>query len=115
MDFLDYKISYETIKKRHYYKFCTIQCAIDFIFGTSQSLFKRCSINVIGWALEKGFVGYITAQRRTNSNGFVFKNCNIFKNGSTFLGRSWRPYARPTLFNPLIGINGITLNMSKTL
>ncbi|XLT78005.1 hypothetical protein HN873_034279, partial [Arachis hypogaea] len=63
---------------------------------------ERCSINVIGRVLGKGFVGYITSQGRTNSidsNGFVFKNCNVFRNGSTFLGRPWRPYARVLLYN----------------
>ncbi|MED6194079.1 hypothetical protein PIB30_025328, partial [Stylosanthes scabra] len=87
---------------RHYYKLCTIQGAIDFIFGAGQSLFERCSISVIGGALEAGFVGYITAQGRTNpndSNGFVFKNCNVFGNGTTFLGRPWRPYARVLFYN----------------
>ncbi|XP_052111701.1 probable pectinesterase 29 [Arachis duranensis] len=82
---------------KHYYKFCTIQGAVDFIFGAGQSLFERCNINVIGRALGEGFVGYITAQGRErpkDSNGFVFKNCSISGDGSTFLGRPWRPYAR---------------------
>ncbi|XP_003619145.3 probable pectinesterase 55 [Medicago truncatula] len=75
---------------RHYYKLCTIQGAIDFIFGAGQSLFERCSISVIGG-------GYITAQGRTNANdesGFVFKDCHIFGNARAYLGRPWRRYAR---------------------
>ncbi|QHO04676.1 putative pectinesterase [Arachis hypogaea] len=87
---------------KHYYKFCTIEGAVDFIFGAGQSLFERCSINVIGRALGKWFVGYITAQARENpkdSNGFVFKNCNVSGNGSTFLGRPWRPYAKVLFYN----------------
>ncbi|KAF7807344.1 putative pectinesterase 29 [Senna tora] len=82
---------------RHYYKLCTIQGAVDFIFGAGQSLFERCSISVIGGALEAGLPGFITAQGRTNpndANGFVFKECNVFGNGSTYLGRPWRAYSR---------------------
>ncbi|KAL4350986.1 hypothetical protein AHAS_Ahas10G0196800 [Arachis hypogaea] len=87
---------------KHYYKFCTIQGAVDFIFGAGQSLFERCNINVIGRALGEGFVGYITAQGRErpkDSNGFVFKNCSISGDGSTFLGRPWRPYARVLFYS----------------
>ncbi|XP_057740624.1 probable pectinesterase 55 [Arachis stenosperma] len=87
---------------KHYYKFCTIQGAVDFIFGAGQSLFERCNINVIGRALGEGFVRYITAQGREHpkdSNGFVFKNCSISGDGSIFLGRPWRPYARVLFYS----------------
>ncbi|KAK2366748.1 Pectin lyase superfamily protein [Trifolium repens] len=80
---------------RHYYKLCTIQGAIDFIFGEGQSLFERCSISVIGG-------GFITAQGRENANdpgGFVFKNCHVFGNATTYLGRPWRRYARVLFYN----------------
>ncbi|CAJ1932720.1 unnamed protein product [Sphenostylis stenocarpa] len=82
---------------RHYYNLCSIQGAVDFIFGAGQSLFERCSISVIGGALDPGLSGFITAQGRTNSedeNGFVFKECHVFGNGSTYLGRPWRSHAR---------------------
>ncbi|KAK7301797.1 hypothetical protein RJT34_12672 [Clitoria ternatea] len=58
---------------------------------------KRCSISVIGGSLGPGLAGFITAQGRTNpkdSNGFVFRDCNVFGNGTTCLGRPWRNYAR---------------------
>ncbi|XP_015946636.1 probable pectinesterase 29 [Arachis duranensis] len=87
---------------RHYYKFCTIQGAVDFIFGAGQSLYEGCSISVVGASLDPGYVGFITAQGRTNlndANGFVLKNCKIFGNGTTFLGRPWRGYARVLFYN----------------
>ncbi|QHO04754.1 putative pectinesterase [Arachis hypogaea] len=71
-------------------------------FQSNADNIVRCGINVIGRALGEGFVGYITAQGRENpkdSNGFVFKNCNVFGDGSTFLGRPWRPYARVLFYN----------------
>ncbi|KAF3457677.1 hypothetical protein FNV43_RR02335 [Rhamnella rubrinervis] len=87
---------------RHYYKLCTIQGAVDFIFGGGQSLFERCAISVLGGALQPGLAGFITAQGRTNphdSNGFVFKDCNVFGNGLTYLGRPWRSYSRVLFYN----------------
>ncbi|RQP01965.1 hypothetical protein POPTR_017G054700v4 [Populus trichocarpa] len=75
---------------RHYFKRCTIQGAVDFIFGSGQSIYEGCSIQV----LEGGF---ITAQGRTNpsdANGFVFKGCNVFGKSSVYLGRPWRGYSR---------------------
>lgn len=87
---------------RHYYKLCTIQGAVDFIFGAGQSIFERCSISVLGGALEPGFLGFVTAQGRTSpndANGFVFKDCHVFGSGSAFLGRPWRGYARVLFYN----------------
>ncbi|KAJ7955591.1 Pectinesterase [Quillaja saponaria] len=81
---------------RHYYERCTIQGAVDFIFGAGQSIFERCSISVNGNELGS-LAGFITAQGRTNpndGNGFVFKDCHVFGTGSAYLGRPWRDYAR---------------------
>ncbi|CAJ1932718.1 unnamed protein product [Sphenostylis stenocarpa] len=82
---------------RHYFNSCTIQGAMDFIFGTGQSLYERCSISVLEACPGEAVIGFITAQGRTgpnDANGFVFKNCNIHGFGKTYLGRPWRGYAR---------------------
>eukprot|EP00256_Glycine_max_P058634 XP_014626823.1 probable pectinesterase 55 [Glycine max] len=87
---------------RHYFKSCTIQGAVDFIFGTAQSLYEDCTISAIDANLGPGIIGFITAQGRTDpndSNGFVFKQCNIIGNGTTYLGRPWRGYARVIFYN----------------
>ncbi|PKI57568.1 hypothetical protein CRG98_022039 [Punica granatum] len=87
---------------RHYYKSCTIQGAVDFIFGAGQSLYEKCSISVLGGALGPGIDGIITAQGRTNLNdvnGFVFKDCKVAGTGSAVLGRPWRAYARVLFYN----------------
>ncbi|KAH6768376.1 Pectin lyase-like superfamily protein [Perilla frutescens var. frutescens] len=89
------------VQGRHYFKLCTIQGAVDFIFGAGQSLYERCSISVV----ERGphsVPGYITAQGRSKSqetNGFVFKDCNIDGKGKTYLGRPWRGYATVLFYN----------------
>ncbi|KAK2453545.1 pectinesterase [Trifolium repens] len=85
---------------RHYYTNCFIQGATDFIFGAGQSLYENCFISVNTAAL--GVPGFITAQARTNpndANGFVFKNCNVSGNGTTYLGRPWRAYARVLFYH----------------
>ncbi|KAK6122819.1 hypothetical protein DH2020_043433 [Rehmannia glutinosa] len=89
------------VQGRHYFKLCTIQGAVDFIFGAGQSLYERCTISVVARALN-GVPGYITAQARSHpleTNGFVFKDCNIIGNGNTFLGRPWRDHARVVFYN----------------
>ncbi|KAK7308636.1 hypothetical protein VNO77_42255 [Canavalia gladiata] len=89
-------------KGTHYYQNCTIQGAVDFIFGAGQSIFNGCDINVVDAEPGEDLAGFITAQGRTNpndSNGFVFKNCSINVNGRTYLGRPWRPYARVLFYN----------------
>ncbi|KAL0322675.1 UNVERIFIED_CONTAM: putative pectinesterase 29 [Sesamum angustifolium] len=86
---------------RHYFRRCSIQGAVDFIFGAGQSIYEKCTISVVARALN-GVPGYITAQGRSHAqdtNGFVFKNCNIVGNGKTFLGRPWREYARVVFYN----------------
>ncbi|XP_022761912.1 probable pectinesterase 29 [Durio zibethinus] len=87
---------------RHYFKHCTIEGAVDFIFGNGQSIYEGCAIHFLGEELEPGLAGFITAQGRTNpvdANGFVFKNCNVFGSGTTFLGRPWRGFSRVLFYN----------------
>ncbi|XP_073136131.1 probable pectinesterase 29 [Henckelia pumila] len=89
------------VQGRHYFKRCTIQGAVDFIFGSGQSLYERCTISVQAAALN-GAPGYITAQGRSSpreKNGFVFKGCVINGNGETYLGRPWRGFARVVFYN----------------
>lgn len=86
---------------RHYFKRCTVQGAVDFIFGSGQSIYENCAISVLGRALGPGVSGFITAQGRSNphdTNGFVFKECNVFGSGSALLGRPWRAYARVVFY-----------------
>ncbi|XP_057425983.1 probable pectinesterase 55 [Lotus japonicus] len=86
----------------HYYKSCTIQGAVDFIFGAGQSLYEDCDIRVIAGRLGPGISGYITAQGRTSlreTNGFTFKSCFINGTGTTYLGRPWKEYARVIFHN----------------
>ncbi|KAK8560760.1 hypothetical protein V6N13_026196 [Hibiscus sabdariffa] len=87
---------------RHYLKECYIEGAVDFIFGNGQTIYEDCSIRYLGEMLSPGLAGFITAQSRTSpseSTGFVFKNCNIYGKGTTYLGRPWKDFARVLYYN----------------
>ncbi|CAK7340528.1 unnamed protein product [Dovyalis caffra] len=76
---------------RHHLYNCYIEGAVDFIFGSGQSFYESCSINVTGG-------GYITAQGREfpqDANGFVFSGCNVYglKGVRAYLGRAYRAYS----------------------
>ncbi|KAL6976355.1 pectinesterase, partial [Sarracenia purpurea var. burkii] len=99
--FLGFQDTLWDVGGRHYFKLCTIQGAVDFIFGGGQSIYERCTISVIAGALN-GLAGFITAQARSGpneTNGFVFKDCNVIGTGLTYLGRPWRQYARVIFYN----------------
>ncbi|XP_030459729.1 probable pectinesterase 55 [Syzygium oleosum] len=80
---------------RHFFDSCYIESAMDFIWGSGQSVYQGCSIHAVADRLRGG-PGYITAQGRSDSsqtNGFVFKYCNITGNGKSYLGRAYKAYS----------------------
>ncbi|KAF8404382.1 hypothetical protein HHK36_009265 [Tetracentron sinense] len=97
---------------RQFYKSCTIQGNVDFIFGNSAAVFQDSLILISPRQIspEKGENNAVTAHGRTDpaqSTGFVFLNCVI--NGTAeymalyyskpkvhknFLGRPWKEYSR---------------------
>ncbi|KAL7596973.1 probable pectinesterase 29 [Lactuca sativa] len=89
------------VSGRHYYKLCSIRGAVDFIMGSGQSIYERCTLSVIAGFLSPQ-PGFITAQSReeaSETNGFVFKDCNVVGNGTAYLGRPWRGFARVLFYN----------------
>jgi pectinesterase len=85
-------------KSRQYYKNCYIEGTTDFIFGWSTAVFDSCTI------FCKTGGHYITAAStlETTPYGFVFMNCKITGNapdGSFYLGRPWRPFAKTVFIN----------------
>ncbi|KAI3469966.1 hypothetical protein Pfo_026629 [Paulownia fortunei] len=90
---------------RHYFKLCTIEGAIDFIFGGGQSIYEKCTISVNAGILDPGSTGFIAAQARaspTDTAGFVFKQCNVTGKGKTFLGRAWKAYSRAIYYDSFL-------------
>ncbi|MEQ8237743.1 MAG: pectinesterase family protein [Cyclobacteriaceae bacterium] len=82
---------------RQYYKNCYIEGTVDFIFGWSTAWFEGCEI----FAKNKGYLTAASTEQ-TNEFGFIFNNCIITgtaPNGSIYLGRPWRPYAKTVFMN----------------
>jgi pectinesterase len=82
---------------RQYFSGCTIDGAIDFIFGAATSYFDHCRIVCVG-------DGYITAASTPAGApyGFVFAQCAITSPKPatrTYLGRPWRDHASVTFIN----------------
>ncbi|CAL5358287.1 unnamed protein product [Camellia sinensis] len=71
------------VQGKHYFKLCTIEGAVDFIFGSGQSIYE--------------YVQYQSTPEETN--GFVFKDYSVIGTGLTYLGRPWREYVRVIFYN----------------
>lgn len=77
---------------RQYYKNCYIEGTVDFIFGISTAVFDSCEI----FCKSPGYVTAASTDEQAEV-GYVFRNCRITGSapeGSVFLGRPWRPFAR---------------------
>ncbi|WP_317048848.1 pectinesterase family protein [Pedobacter nanyangensis] len=86
---------------RQYYYQCYIEGTVDFIFGSATAVFEDCEI-----FCKKA--GYVTAASTPDSTkyGYVFVNSRIYGDapeGSFYLGRPWRPYAKTVFINCDLG------------
>jgi pectinesterase len=103
---------------RQYFRDCTVEGRVDFIFGSGTAVFDRCEIRS-----KNG--GYVTAASTPQDHpyGFVFLHCrltgdptpwsNPFPDPASpsgraeapkaFLGRPWRPHASVTYINCEMG------------
>lgn len=88
-------------KGRELYARSYINGAVDFIFGMEvKAWFESCDIESIG-------KGYITANCNSDTSNlseYVFNRARVFTsntslNGTAYLGRPWRPYARVVFQN----------------
>jgi pectinesterase len=84
-------------KSRQYYKNCYIEGTVDFIFGWSTAVFEDCTI----FCKSHGYVTAASTLPET-MHGMVFLRCKITGDapeGSFYLGRPWRPYAKTVFIN----------------
>ncbi|KAL9430576.1 hypothetical protein AB3S75_025881 [Citrus x aurantiifolia] len=91
---------------RHYFHQCYIEGAIDFIFGSGQSIYRNCAVNVTlkEYLPEKDY-GYITAQGRNSTDdpsGFVFTSCQFLGSGKAYLGRAYGAFSRVIIVNSVL-------------
>lgn len=83
----------KTKPSRNYFKNCYIEGTTDYIFGAGTAVFENCII------YSKESASYVTASSAPQENefGFVFIHSKITgnaKEGSVYLGRPWRPFAK---------------------
>jgi pectinesterase len=83
----------KTQPSRNYFKNCYIEGTTDYIFGAGTAVFENCTI------YSKESASYVTAASTPQENefGFVFIHSKIIgnaKEGSVYLGRPWRPFAK---------------------
>ncbi|WVY90067.1 hypothetical protein V8G54_035581 [Vigna mungo] len=98
--FLGYQDTLYDQYGRHYFKDCYIEGEVDFIYGSGQSYYENCKINVLGRFPDSA--GFVTAQGRSSSDdpdGFVFEGGFLGGNGKVNLGRAWQPYSRVIFHN----------------
>jgi pectinesterase len=90
--------------KSHFIR-CYIEGTVDFIFGGGEAEFHGCEIKSLKRPLNKE--GYITAASTSkNRKGFYFHQCLVTADAdvnNVFLGRPWRPYAKTTFANCMVG------------
>jgi pectinesterase len=85
-----------------YYKDCYIEGTVDFIFGAATALFERCTLH------SKLSGGPVTAASTDSGKrfGYVFLNCRLTADapeGSSILGRPWRPFAKTVFIKCELG------------
>lgn len=97
--------------QRHTYRRCRIEGDVDFIFGGAAAWFEDCDIvSVDGWSKDEPHEGgYATAASTPEGQkyGYVFHRCRFVgegvKDGTIYLGRPWRDWAKTVLLDCQIG------------
>ncbi|CAM8963813.1 unnamed protein product [Rhodiola kirilowii] len=113
-NFTSYQDTLYAHSLRQFYRECTIQGTIDFIFGNAAAVFQNCRILVRKPML--GQQNVITAQGRNDPNqntGISIQNCVIsaasgftladMKYYPTFIGRPWRNFSRTIVMKSYLG------------
>ncbi|CAN8255802.1 unnamed protein product [Cochlearia groenlandica] len=102
-DFLGLQDTLWDVEGRHHFKDCYIEGAMDFIFGSGQSIYEDCHINATAGVLApKVSFGYITAQARRSvldPSGFVFLRGTVSGTTNVYLGRAYGPFSRVIFIN----------------
>lgn len=82
-----------------YFKNCIIEGSVDFVFGGATAFFENCDFV----SNDAGYVFAPCTPEETNE-GFVVRNCRFLRkngvpDGSVYLARPWRNFAKVTIEN----------------
>ena len=99
------------VPQRHVYRRCTIVGDVDFIFGGAAAWFERCDIVTRDGRSDRSapFAAFCTAASTPEGQafGYVFDHCRFIgegcPNGSVYLGRPWREWAKTVLLHCELG------------
>ena len=99
------------LPQRHTYRRCRIEGDVDFIFGSAAAWFEACDIVSVDGRADRSTPaeGYATAASTPEGQrfGYVFSHCRFLgegvKEGSVYLGRPWRDYAKTVLLHCELG------------
>ncbi|KAI4305788.1 hypothetical protein L6164_029131 [Bauhinia variegata] len=89
---------------RHFFKDCTIQGALDFIYGSAKSLYLNSKVHVLA---DNGLTSIVAPDRSSKSKdtGFVFVHCDVTgTNSKTYLGRAWTTHPQAIYAYSSIGV-----------
>ncbi|KAI4305789.1 hypothetical protein L6164_029132 [Bauhinia variegata] len=89
---------------RHFFKDCTIQGALDFIYGSAKSLYLNSKVHVLA---DNGLTSIVAPDRSSKSKdtGFVFVHCDVTgTNSKTYLGRAWSKHPQAIYAYSSIGV-----------
>ncbi|MDY4140581.1 MAG: pectinesterase family protein [Eubacteriales bacterium] len=97
--------------QRHTYRRCRISGDIDFIFGGAAAWFEDCDIICVDGREDRTAPGggFATAASTPEGQkyGYVFYRCRFLgegvEDGSFYLGRPWRDWAKTVLLDCVIG------------
>ncbi|MGN0746318.1 MAG: pectinesterase family protein [Aristaeellaceae bacterium] len=97
--------------QRHTYRRCRISGDIDFIFGGAAAWFEDCDIVCVDGREDRTAPGggFATAASTPEGQkyGYVFRHCRFLgegvADGSFYLGRPWRDWAKTVLLDCHIG------------
>lgn len=86
-----------------YFKNCLIEGGVDFIFGGATAYFDNCEFRNV----EPGYV-FAPSTPEEVDTGFVARNCRFtaaegVPDGSCYIGRPWREFAKVRLENCWLG------------
>lgn len=94
-----------TERKNHtfFFKNCTIEGGVDFIFGGASAYFDNCEFV----SVEEGYV-FAPSTPKDVEVGFVATNCRFtakkgIKDGACFIARPWRDFGAVEIINCYLG------------
>ena len=99
------------VPQRQVYLRCSIVGDVDFIFGGAAAWFERCDIITRDGRSDRSapFAAFCTAASTPEGQafGYVFDHCRFIgegcPDGSVYLGRPWREWAKTVLLNCELG------------